>query len=201
MIFFKIERKTNIARNFLLLFFTTIFLFSFFQKIQKKEINFRQRAKQLSFQKAEQICKKYNMRLCGHGEAMMYEIEEISLHFIQFYELNKEEARRKIILIANELIDSFNKKNDIIQFYKNYPLTSENFDISIVAADKNCKIFCYPNIDMVSLSQGKISYTSMDPTNKNQVYRRDRETYEEACEILRKEREDVSKIVAQEAVR
>jgi hypothetical protein len=170
-----------------------LLFFSFVPRKKSEEFDYRARAHKLALQKANQICKKYHMSIYGHGGSMMNEIEQIDLHFaIPDKPMNKEEARRMIVNITKELIAFFDSCQELIPYYKNYPLQATNFHIAISAMRRDFSYFGHPYISRVSIRFGKIYYYTYDPENQYQYKTEEEETWEEACEIVRREKEGYS---------
>lgn len=108
--------------------------------------------------------KKHGLRVIGSGGGMMYDVEEIGLHYVSDKRLNIQETRILFTDIVEGLLEKINADKKLRPFLHNYPFTIENLDISISFADASAQ---WISENFVALafnnSQNKIVYEAYTP--------------------------------------
>ena len=135
---------------------------------------------------AETIKKRYKIKPCGEGAAMPGgPIQELTLCFNTKDQFTKEELRKLLIQSAQELLNQINENNEIQQFLTAHPFTINNVEIIIYNHDRNGRTIYDPEILTAEISQGILTYQTVEPSAdifklKNQF----EESYEDALKAL-----------------
>lgn len=134
---------------------------------------------------ASVVRKKYNLIPVGSGASMPGgPIRELALCFNTKSSLKKEDLRKLLILIAEELVFQVNSTNEIQSYIANPPFTKKDVQIIIYNFDEHKRDLYDPEIAVAEFSEGKLNYLTKDKLKKygykNEYY----ETYEEAVKLL-----------------
>lgn len=94
---------------------------------------------------SDQIVKKYCKKVAlekglfaiGSGGRMMYDIEEVGIHFVSYETMSVEEGRKLYVEIVEDLLKLYNENEKIRPFLHNYPFTIENLNIMVMFEDSN----------------------------------------------------------------
>lgn len=140
----------------------------------------------------KEMNKRYGMCISATGGGSDKGIWLMTIYFDLYRPIRtKEEARRLIVDVTESFLARVNESQEIRPFLKSYPFTSKNLDISILAFEStNRKDTFYPNIDTVSIVEGKVEFDTRDPINTKRYLTTEFEPYEETLAIVRKEKEN-----------
>lgn len=143
---------------------------------------------------AKVIKNKYDIKPCGMGAAMPGgPIQELTLCFDTKSIHTKEQLRRLLIESAQELLNQINRNNEIQEFLKTRPFTIKNVEIIIYNHDKNGREVYDPGISTAAISQGILTYHTVDPADTFKYKNEFEESYEEALAIDLKDKQDVKR--------
>lgn len=136
---------------------------------------------------AKLIQEKYNIRPSGVGVAMPGgPIQEVTLCFYTTLPLAKERLRELLINAAQELLGQVNQNKEIQEFIKEPPLTIKNVQIIIYNSDKNGEEVFDPEISTAEISQGILTYQTVDASDTFKYKQEFSETYEEGLKAISK---------------
>lgn len=141
---------------------------------------------------AKTLSKKYDMRVIGDYAALFERVNELGLRFNINGPLSKDELRYILIGCIKEYLCYINSDEEIRPYLKDYPFTSKNIDISIFVyglEKKNFNLY-YPEIAVASTYIGNLYYQTYGPENEFQYKTTEKETYEEALAIVKKQYPD-----------
>jgi hypothetical protein len=128
---------------------------------------------------------KYKIRPCGVGVSMPGgPIQELTLCFNTKYPYTKEELRKLLIDSAHELLNQVQKNKEIQKFIKEPPFTIKNVQIIIYNNDKNGKEVYDPEILTAGISQGTLTYRTVESDINFRLKNQFKESYEEALRLL-----------------
>lgn len=134
---------------------------------------------------AKLIKVKYNVKPCGMGVAMPGgPIREVTLCFDTKYPYTKEQLRELLIRFSAELLRLVNENKEIQEFLKWRPFTIKNIEIVIYNHDENGFDLKDPQISVANISQGQLSYSTIDPEDTFKYKNEYEESYEEALKAL-----------------
>lgn len=136
---------------------------------------------------AKIIKNKYNLQPSGSGAAMPGgPIRKLALCFDTNYPLTKEQLRKFLVKIANELVNQVNENSEIQEFLKDRPFTIKNVQIIIYNCDKEGGEVYDPQIATAQISQEKLDYRTVDLQDTFKYKNIFTETYQEALHTLKK---------------
>lgn len=128
---------------------------------------------------------KYNIKPCGVGVAMPGgPIQEVTLCFDTKYPYTKEQLRELLIKSAQELLGQVNQNQEIQEFIKDQPFTIEHVQIIIYNHDKSGREVFDPEISTADISQGVLTYQTVDAEDTFTYKQEFTESYEEALKAL-----------------
>jgi hypothetical protein len=128
---------------------------------------------------------KYNLRPSGEGAAMPGgPIQEFTLCFDTKSPQAKEELRRLLIESANELLKQVTENEEIQQFLRERPFTIKNVQIIIYNHDKKGREVYDPGIATAEISEGVLTYRTVDSADTFKFKQQFQESYEEALKAL-----------------
>ena len=134
---------------------------------------------------AKMIKDKYLLRPCGEGVAMPGgPIQELTLCFDTKHPYNKEQLREVLIKSAQELLKQVNENNEIQEFLKEHPFNLRNIQIIIYNSDKDGREVYDPGISTAEISQGILTYQTVDATDTFKYKKETEESYEDALKAL-----------------
>lgn len=135
---------------------------------------------------AKIIENKYKIQASGSGASMPGgPIQELTLCFDANFQLSKEDLRKILINIAQELLNRVENNLEIQKYLKHPPFKIENIQIIIYNHDKNGRTLYDPLIGTAEISNGFLTYRTFVRKNDIlQVNNDTKETYEEALKIL-----------------
>lgn len=125
--------------------------------------------------------KKYNIKSCGTGAAMPGgPVKEHTLCFETKSMLNKEQLRKLLIILAQELLTQVNENNEIQEFLKERPFTIKNIQIILYNHDKEGREVYDPNISGAQIAQGILTYRTVNKSDTFKFKDQFEESYDEA---------------------
>jgi hypothetical protein len=134
---------------------------------------------------AKIIKSKFDLKPSGEGAAMPGgPIQELALCFDTKYPHNKEQLRGLLIKSANELLNQVNENEEIQKFLKERPFTIKNIQIIIYNHDKEGREVYDPGIATAQISEGVLTYRTVDSTDTFKFKQQFEESYEEALKAL-----------------
>lgn len=89
-------------------------------------------ASRLLLDEALILVTNYNFKVFGLGGGLLEKINSLELTIETPVCLNLNEARGVFTLILNDWIQRVNKDEKARSFFKNYPMTAENFELRII---------------------------------------------------------------------
>lgn len=169
-------------------FMLTLFFMSSFMASNKNEFYIskgEQLVNSILGQTAKITKDKHNLKPCGAGAAMPGgPIQQLTLCFNTKYLYTKERLRELLIISAQELLKQINENNEIQVFLKERPFTVKNVQIIIYNSEKDGSEVYDPGISSAEVSQGILTYRTVDSTNTFKFKQKFTETYEEALKLL-----------------
>src|SRR5262249_1376370 len=124
---------------------------------------------------------------CGMGAAMPGgPIQELILCFDTKQPYTKEELRGLLIKSAQELLNHISQNNEIQQFLMIRPFTINNVQIIIYNHDENGMGLQDPEISTAEISEGILTYRTIDPEDTFKFKHQFEESFEEALRIMNK---------------
>ncbi len=134
---------------------------------------------------AKIIKSKFDIKPSGEGAAMPGgPVQELALCFDTKYPYNKEQLRELLIKSANELLNQVNENEEIQKFLKEKPFTIKNIQIIIYNHDKEGREVYDPGIATAQISEGVLTYRTVDSTDTFKFKQQFEESYEEALKAL-----------------
>jgi hypothetical protein len=128
---------------------------------------------------------KYKIIPCGTGVSMPGgPIQKLALCFSTKYPYTKEELRGLLIKSAQALLDQVHENNEIQKFIKKPPFNIKNIQIIIYNSDKNGREVYDPGISTAEISEGTLTYQTVDSNDTFNYQNEFEESYEEALKIL-----------------
>jgi hypothetical protein len=140
---------------------------------------------------SKRICKEENLRVCGMGGAMIDRVTEVTVKFTADRKVDLSEARRLIVKCIEELRNSLNSNDQIIEYLSPYPFPSSAMNVGISFIKKSGGLLDYGCVDSgtggvscVFQINDKLYYCSHNPCTQilEDYYE---EPYEVALEIVR----------------
>ncbi len=92
--------------------------------------------------------------------------------------------RELLIKSSAELLRLVNENKEIQKFLKGGPFTIKNIEIIIYNHDENGFHLKDPQISVSNISQGQLSYSTIDPEDSFKYKNEYEESYEEALKAL-----------------
>lgn len=134
---------------------------------------------------AKIIERKYHIKPSGEGAAMPEGIiEELTLTFDTNNQLSKETLRKFLIECAKELVAQVKMNSNIQPFLAKSPLSIESVQIIIYNHDKAGRRLHDPEISTAEISQGILTYRTLDPNDRFRFKYQFKETYDEALRAM-----------------
>jgi hypothetical protein len=176
--------------NTFILLITLLILTGFVMKNKQQEYH-PSKGEQLvnsTLAKTAKIIKdKYNLKPCGEGASMPGgPIQELTLCFDTKYPHTKEQLRELLIKTAQELLGQVNQNKEIQEFIKEPPFTIKHIQIIIYNSDKNGREIYDPGISTAEISEGILTYQTVDAADTFKYKQEFAETYEEGLKAINK---------------
>jgi hypothetical protein len=144
---------------------------------------------QITKEVAEQIKQKYDMHLVGTGSGENKGINMLGISFAIYRPLKRDEIRPLIIAASQLFLEKINSAEGLRPFLKKYPFTIENIKIFYTAySSKNVEPVFDPYIAGGFLDKTHITYLTHGPKDRYQYNSEYTEKYEEAFEIVDKQK-------------
>ncbi|MBX9703516.1 MAG: hypothetical protein K2X39_05130 [Silvanigrellaceae bacterium] len=126
-----------------------------------------------------------NISVCGTGVTMPEGvISQIALSFNTHDLFTKEELRFFIIAAAEDLLHEVKMNNRIQSSLKNYSFQIEDVRIIVYNKNKDGHDVIDPNISIADISQGILTFRTMNPKMPHQIKTHFTETYKEAKKTI-----------------
>lgn len=136
-----------------------------------------------------EIEKKYNLKVCGQGGALGYDVEGVNIDYFSNKRLSIEEIRRMYIGIAESYIEKFNSNNNktIRPYLKNYPFNIKNLRVTIGFLNPQGHLWEDGSIAYICPGNGNELFYCNQPDGKvlKEIYC---EKYQNALEIVKNEK-------------
>ncbi|MFI5344064.1 MAG: hypothetical protein ACHQUC_07580 [Chlamydiales bacterium] len=134
------------------------------------------------------IEKKYQVYTVGTGldggsEGEGFRVLSITLER-RGEKMKKEEARKLIVAVVDEFIVELNKDVKIKPYLKDFPLSYNNVEVTIVNYDDSGADVYNPFIESMTADSGNICYGILE-LNSNKYASREKETFEQASAIVK----------------
>jgi hypothetical protein len=154
-----------------------------------KEHNYLSKAEQLVnstlAKAAGSVKKKYNIDPSGEGAAMPGgPIKKLTLCFDTKDILTKNDLRKLLIHSSQELLDQINANQDIQQFLIKQPFTIKDVQIIIYNHNKEGRGAYDPEILTAEISQGCLTYRTIESRSCFKLKNQFEESYEEALKAM-----------------
>ena len=134
---------------------------------------------------AKIIKDKYSLKPSGEGASMPGgPIQKLALCFHTKSPLAKEKLRELLLKAAQELLGQVNKNKEIQEFIKEHPFTIKNVQIIIYNSDKSGREVFDPEISTAEISQGILTYQTVDAADIFKYKQEFTETYDEALKLV-----------------
>lgn len=134
---------------------------------------------------AKIIKKKYHLNPCGIGVAMPGgPIQEVTLCFDTAFPKTIEQLRELLIQVAEETLTQISSSEELQKFIKPSFFTIKNVEIIIYNRDIDGREVYDPGISTSELSQGILTYQTVDISNTFEYKQEFTETYEEGLKII-----------------
>lgn len=134
---------------------------------------------------AKIIKDKYNINPSGASAAMPGgPIQKLTVCFNTKSPYTKDQLRELLIKSAQELLKQVNDNNEIQEFLKKSPFNLRNVQIIIYNSDKDGREVYDPGISTAEISQGILTYQTVDATDTFKYKNEYEESYEEALKAL-----------------
>jgi len=141
----------------------------------------------------DKFAKKHHLVFSSFGGKFMGGLNTISISLISHEgkQLDVPEARRLIIPLVDDLVNTINADSHFAPFLIDSPFTEKRIDIHFMNYKKNNERIYEPAIGTILFFEGRILYrvnSKINPYSEDNIVKK--ETYDEAVEILRKEKEE-----------
>lgn len=135
---------------------------------------------------ANELGKKYNMRLVGDSAAMPEGIiSELGLLFRISRLLTREEARVILIDCVQTFLSEINSNENLKPYLKNRPFTSRNISITIFIKNQDGQDVSDPNLGVIHARFGKLDYITYQKESKYYEHQcESEESFEEALSLV-----------------
>lgn len=140
---------------------------------------------------AETLNHRFQLRYIGFKEAAdVNYYKEIGLNFQLLGLLSKDEGRKIILDCTDELLSELNSSLAMRPYLQPYPFTLDNIEIAIYVRNADGYDVYYPNISVFSLRRRVLEFKTELPEMKNKYgySTREKETWEDALEIVRSQK-------------
>lgn len=128
---------------------------------------------------------KFDLKPSGEGAAMPGgPIQKLVLCFDTKYPRNKEQLRELLIKSANELLNQVKENEEIQVFLKDQSFNIKNIQIIIYNHNKEGWEVYDPGFATAQISEGILTYRTVDSTDTFKFKQQFEETYEEALKAL-----------------
>lgn len=115
-------------------------------------------ADRITFATVKKIQKEKKLILIGSGGSMMFNVKEVSLHFVCNEPYNMTQARKLLLDITEQLLFAFNTDQSIQPYLSNTPFDAKNVHIIISFIDKKNRSHFIDSIDSASICNDILSY-------------------------------------------
>lgn len=136
------------------------------------------------------IKNKYNLAPLGTTVGMPEgNVKVLGSDFRIYQYMTQKEARRLLIDCAESFIPLINADKRVSSYLADPPFNIKNLNISIFIADAAGNAARYPNLTVIGIQQGILSYEVWEGSSPEPIITKSRvtETYEEAKAILNQE--------------
>lgn len=174
----------------MLSFIKIILFFIFFNLFGGSNISHEEKlVNQLLAKSGKHLAKKYKLDCIGNGAGMPEgEIHSLYLAFQRNKPVTMDEARQLIVAMSIDFLHSINSNEELKKYCVSFPFTENNAEIALFIFSKEGRELVEPDISIASLSHGVIRYRSWDKNNSYHLITMFSETYEEALQIVEREK-------------
>jgi hypothetical protein len=142
---------------------------------------------------AKEMKKEFGLVCIGGGGGMPYDIEEISVKFVDYKKATIEQAREIEINGTEKLLKMINTHKKIRPYLREYPFVPKRARVSISFYKPDNEYYLDGSVARVSQVKGMIYYDRAEPTKTKKYTTVDlielhEEPYEEALKIVNEDK-------------
>lgn len=146
--------------NYILCFFMSILavmtMCSFFGSSPSEK---RKLASKIALKVADTYQKKYGLKFCGISEvAPEGKYENLGMDFLLKRIVSKKEARKILVKVQEDFLDSINENKALREYLLVYPFTGENIVINVIVQNSRGEDAFSPDIGSFSIYDNKLKY-------------------------------------------
>ena len=112
---------------------------------------------------SKELRKEYGLQSCCFGSKMLDKIEMISISFVSYGPLSKDNARKILVHAVDRVIDLVNCNEGIQPYLANKPFGPQNVVIIITILDEKGNRMYHPSLSTASSSIGTVFFKTNDP--------------------------------------
>ncbi|GAB4230506.1 MAG: hypothetical protein Tsb0021_08590 [Chlamydiales bacterium] len=177
--------------KFVFCLLTTLMACSFKILKQTKIVDYNTASERILGNAIKRVSKKYPLNAVGLGGGIDHKEKKNTIFDVMFV-LEKKVTIDQARCIILDVLDTFlyyaNNDPEVAPFLKPFPYTQKGFHIALFVYNSKGEKILHPNISVISLSLGKISYTTEEYEGEfTKDVDEHIETVEEAREILAKQ--------------
>lgn len=131
---------------------------------------------------AKQLKQKFGLIPFGVGGQMMHEIQKLMLDFQYKHGISVQEGRRLVVYAVREFLEEINSDEKIRKYLQRHPFRPWNVEIRIYLVKPDGAGFEHDDLEIIVAEEGKVRFKFNNSTVSR--YRRQEETFEEACKIV-----------------
>lgn len=144
-------------------------------------------ANDISAKVQKTLSDRYKMKILGVKSGLAECVNVLGLSFQISGPLSKEELRIILVDSVEEFLSEINSNVKIRPFLKNFPFTAKEITITLFIKNKKGQQIYHPDISLAYASAGEVAFNTVNINNLNGYESREREIYEIAYEIVKRE--------------
>lgn len=117
---------------------------------------------QASVRAASALEREFAIESCGAYGKSNKSVEMIRLSFVVRQKLNRDEARKYILPLADRFIAILNADKQLQPYMSRFPFNYDNIELTLYFEDKEGQPVYQPNIHMLALKRGQLKYGTLD---------------------------------------
>ena len=154
-------------------------------------------AREIRSKTARKLKQKFSLIPFGVGGQMMHEIQKLMLDFQYKHGISVEEGRRLVVYAVREFLEEINSDEKIRKYLQRHPFRPWNVEVCIFLVKADGAGFEHDDLEVISAEENKVTFKFNNSTISR--YRKQEETFEEACRIV--DEEDQRLLQAKESER
>ena len=133
---------------------------------------------------SKRLAEKHGLHFCGISGGMMGCVKLMGVTYQLNRAMEKNEARTVVVNCVQEILADINQNEPVRKYLQVYPFDAYHLEVTIFFSTADYGNLYHPDLKVVSVYDGKISYVTKDPDKEFGYKTEEEESFEDAVKIV-----------------